>query len=117
MPEDFENLVFALKTIGIPFAENAWTPRPNSRTYGIVSLDFETDADDGENAKQERAFEGSIDLYSRDKRGEDYPGAIEDLLEEFCGPSWENSISGDWEPESKLFRWEWTFTLEREEAD
>lgn len=112
MPESYESLVAALKLLGIPFAENAWTTRPNSDSYGVVSLEFEGDSDDGDDLKQDRSWEGSIDLYSRQKRGGGHSAEIEEILTEICGSAWETSIAGTWEHDSLLFRWEWVFRME-----
>lgn len=112
MPEGYERMVSALKEIGIPFAENDWNPRPNCDHYGIVALEFEGDSDEGDNLKQDRSWEGSVDLFSKEKRGGGWPAEIEEILTESCECAWEMTLCGDWEPESLLFHWEWAFRME-----
>lgn len=110
MPETYEQIVRELKSIDIPFAENGWTTRPNSDLYGVVALDFEAAGDDGDNEKQDRAWEGSVDLYSKSKRPECL-WDIEEILSDNCECAWEVS-SIQWEQETGLFHWEWTFRVE-----
>ena len=108
MPEDYTALVAALKTLDAPFAENGWTSRPKGNTYGVVSLDFETDGLTGDDRKLIRAWSGSVDVFSTDKAGEGIPEEVEELLEEICGTCWMLN-SRTWEQSTRLFHWEWTF--------
>lgn len=110
MPTDYEALVAALKLTDVPFAEYGWSTRPEG-TYGVVALEFENTSDDGDNLKQDRSWEGSIDLFSKSKRGEGHPAEIEEILTEICEDAWELN-STTWEPETKLFHWEWVFRVE-----
>ena len=68
---DFESLVAALKSLTqgeepnahtLPMAEDEWYTRPDTVSYGIVSMDFEADAMDADNEKQTRALEGSVEM-------------------------------------------------------
>jgi hypothetical protein len=115
MPEMYLQIVEEMKALGIPFAENAWTTRPNSSDYGVIANDFENEADDGENRKLERSWSCSVDLFSRDKRGDGIPEQIEAILDEYCGSSWEAS-GPKWEHETRLFHFEWTFDVDSEEV-
>lgn len=97
--------------LDIPVAENAWTTRPDSADYAVIAYDYENNADDGENQKQERSHTGSIDLFSKNKRGNDYPAEIEEILTDCCENAWElNSFT--WEEDTGLFHWEWIFEVE-----
>ena len=61
----YEDLVAALKAIdGVQFAEYEWKTRPTGN-FGTVQLDFEAESDDGDDLKQDRAWEGSVDLFTR----------------------------------------------------
>ena len=64
MPTEYENLVTAMKaltqgeepdTVTLPVAENDWNTRPDADSYGIITLDYETDALHGDNLKQAEA--------------------------------------------------------------
>ena len=63
----FDELVTKLKAIkGVQFAEYEWKTRP-SGNFGTVQLDFEAEDDNGDDTKQDRAWEGSVDLYTHGK--------------------------------------------------
>ena len=115
MPEQYEDFCAALTEwadiAGIPAAENAWTTRPDADHYLIYALEFEPGADSGDNAKQGRAWEGSVDLFSRKKHGDGNQLEIEQLLDEYFECSWRLNHYG-WEPETGLFHWEWVFDTE-----
>lgn len=119
MPEEYTALVTALKAltqgespnvITLPMAENGWNTRPNTESYGIVSLDFEADALIGDNEKLAVAHEGSVDLFSRSKSGAGWIPLITAALKNHCGPCWSLN-SHQYENESRLFHWEWTFEV------
>ena len=111
MPSEYDAFVAALQATGVPFAECAWDGRPDSSHYGTVSLDFEGSSDDGDDLKQERSWEGTVDLYSKAKRGGGHPAEIEEILTETCGDAWELSAF-EWVPEVALFHWVWEFRME-----
>ena len=111
MPEDFEALAEDLRAIGIPCAENEWNTRPKGE-YITYALEFEPDADYGDNRKIARAWEGSIDLYAADKRGGGHVTAIEAALSEHCESCWSMYTRGKWDRESGLFHFEWVFQVE-----
>lgn len=111
MPEAFTRLAEALKTLPIPFAENEWYQRPNDNSYGIVSLDFEQGALNGDGLKLDTVYEGSVDLFSKTKGGAGWVKAITDILTEHCGSCWSLN-SHMYERETGLFHWEWTFEVE-----
>ena len=80
MPSEYEALVAALKLTDIPFAEYGWNKRPEG-TYGVVSLDFEADSQDGDGEKQDRAWEASVDVFIRlIRERDDVIEAVEEVL-------------------------------------
>ena len=111
MPEAFTRLAEALKTLPIPFAENEWFQRPNDQSYGIVSLDFERDALEGDGVKLATSYEGSVDLFSKVKGGAGWVKEITGVLTEHCGSCWSLN-SHTYERDTGLFHWEWTFEVE-----
>jgi hypothetical protein len=112
LSEDYDNLVEDLKALdGCPFAENGWETRPKSDSWGVVTLEYEAGTLHGDNLKQARAFEGSIDLFSKRKNGEGYPEDIEEILTEDCEGCWTLN-SFQWEQGNGIFHWEWVFQVE-----
>ena len=120
MPTDYTNLVAALKalkqgespnTVTLPMAEDEWNTRPNMESYGIVSLDFETDALHGDNAKVATAYEGSVDLFSRKRDGAGWIPLITGTLTAYCDGAWSLN-NHQYERETGIFHWEWTFQAE-----
>ena len=111
MPSEYEALVAALKLLDIPFAEYGWKTRPEG-AYGVVSLEFEGGHLDGDGAKADRAWEGSIDLfYPKISDRNDAIEAIEETLSEVCGDSWELN-STQYENTTGLFHVEWAFQVQ-----
>ena len=110
MPRDYDALADDLKAIGIPAAENAWTTRPTG-DYITYALEFEVDSDYGDNLKQARAWEGSIDLYATEKNS-GYVDEIEEALKANCEGCWEMITRGSWERDAGLFHFEWSFQVE-----
>ena len=120
MPEEYTELVAALKAltqgegeslIRLPMAENEWYTRPDDVSYGTVRLDFEADALHGDNLKQVTAYEGSVDLFSLVKGGAGWVDLITRTLTEHCEGAWSLN-SCQYERETGLFHWEWTFQVE-----
>lgn len=115
MPEQYDAFSEALtdwaESVGIPAAENAWTTRPDAPSYIVYALEFEPGADTGDNEKQGRAWEGSVDLFSRMKNGDGIPASIEGLLDDHFECGWRMNHFA-WEPETGLFHWEWVFDTE-----
>ena len=116
MPTEYTQLVAALKALTqgnrtLPMAENDWNTRPDSESYGIVALDFEADALHGDNVKVCTAYEGSVDLFSRKKDGDGWVPVIAQTLTEHCDGAWSLN-SHQYERESGIFHWEWTFQVE-----
>ena len=110
MPTEYTALVEALQNTNIPFAEYGWKTRPDAN-FGVVSLDFEAGSLNGDGGKQDRAFEGSVDVFFRKLSDRATMAAtVENVLATCCGDSWElNSIQH--ETETGLFHIEWVFRV------
>ena len=121
MPEEYTALVTALKAltqgespdpvVKLPMAEDEWNTRPDTVSYGIVSLDFEVDALRGDNRKVATAYEGSVDLYSLQRDGAGWVPLIKAALTDHCESCWSLNHH-TYEQETGLFHWEWTFQVE-----
>lgn len=110
MPSEYEALVAALKLTDIPFAEYGWQKRPEG-AYGVVSLEFEAGSLNGDGGKQDRSWEGSVDLfYPKLTDRTDLIEAVEEVLTEICGDSWELNNTQH-EHETGLFHVEWVFRV------
>ena len=110
MPSEYEDLVAALKLTSVPFAEYAWRTRPEG-AYGVVSLEFEAAHLDGDDAKNDRVWEGSIDLfYPKLSDRSDLIEEIEETLTETVGNSWELNNT-QYENSTGLFHVEWVFQV------
>lgn len=107
----YEDLVAALQDIdGVEFVEYEWKTRP-AGNHGTVQLDFEAADDNGDDYKLDRAWEGSVDLYTHGEAPL-VVAAVESALEEVCEGSWElNSIQ--YEQETKLVHREFVFQIEK----
>ncbi|MBO7661827.1 MAG: hypothetical protein J6U01_00470 [Clostridia bacterium] len=106
----FDELVRQLKAIKIvAFTEYEWRTRPNGN-FGTVQLDFEAEDDDGDDCKQDRAWEGSVDLYTRGKEWM-IVSAVETVLESICSGSWYLN-SEQYEKETGLIHREFVFQIE-----
>ena len=106
----FEELVDKLKEIpNVRFSEYEWRTRP-AGNYGTVQLDFEAEDDNGDDHKQDRAWEGSVDLFTRGKEMM-IVAAVESILEEVCEGSWYLN-SEQYERETGLIHREFVFQLE-----
>ena len=96
----------------LPMAEDEWDRRPDTVvSYGTVRLDFEADALRGDCMKCDRAWEGSVDLFSLERSGAGWIPLIESTLTNHCDGAWELN-SHTYERDTSLFHWEWTFEVE-----
>ena len=116
MPEKYAELVTAMKALEqegilLPVAEDEWYTRPDTVSYAVISLDFESGQLNGDGLKTDRAFEGSVDLFSMVKSGAGWVDEITKTLTSICGACWSLN-SHTYERETGLFHWEWTFELE-----
>ena len=112
---EYNNLVNALKNLSqdgnvLPMAEDEWYTRPDTVSYGIVSLDFEAGQIHGDGWKTDTSYEGSVDLFSLVRNGAGWVEMITDTLKDHCGGSWSLN-SHTYERETGLFHWEWTFQI------
>lgn len=106
----FDALVRALQEIpNCQFAEYEWKTRPKGN-YGTVQLDFEAEDDEGDDRKQDRAWEGSVDLYTHGKQML-IVAAVESALEDICENSWKLN-SEQYERETGLIHREFVFQIE-----
>lgn len=106
----FDTLVALLKAIkGVQFAEYEWKTRPDGN-HGTVQIDFEAEDDNGDDCKQDRAWEGSVDLFTRGKEMM-IVAEVESALETVCEGSWYMN-SEQYEHETGLIHREFVFQLE-----
>ena len=120
MPEEYTSLVTALKalsqgeepnTVTLPVAEDEWNTRPDAVSYGTVTLDFEAEALNGDDVKTEIAYQGTVNLYSKDRSGGGWVELITRTLTEHCDACWDLNYH-TYERETRLFRWEWVYEVE-----
>ena len=112
---EYGALVAEAKTLNqedvtLPVAEDSWDTRPDTESYGLISLDFEAGSLDGDSVKQDEAFEGSMDLFSYKRGGAGWIPLIRAMLTKHCGASWRLN-SRQYEHETNLHHWEWTFQI------
>lgn len=116
MPSEYEALVAALKLTSVPFQEYGWKNRPEG-AYGVVQLDFEAGTLNGDGGKQDRAWEGSVDLfYPKLTDRADLVEEVEETLAEVLGDSW-NMNSTQYETGTGLFHVEWVFQVVNDETE
>ena len=107
---NFDELVRQLKAIpNVKFTEYEWKTRPIGN-YGTVQIDFEVDDDHGDDFKQDRAWEGSVDLFTTGKEMM-IVAAVESALEAVCEGAWELN-SEQYEKETGLVHREFVFQME-----
>lgn len=107
----YDALVTALKNIsGVKIQEYEFKTRPSSN-HGTVQLDFEVSEDTGDDAKQDRAFEGSLDLFTYGKEMM-IVAAVETVLETHCSGSWHLN-SEQYEHETGIIHREFVFQIEK----
>ena len=107
----FDELVQALQAItNVSFAEYEWKTRPKGN-FGTVQLDFEAEDDNGDDMKQDRAWEGSVHLFT-DGKEMLIVAAVESALEDICEGSWYLN-SEQYERETGLIHREFVFQIEK----
>lgn len=116
MPQEYLELVAALKdlrqgTTVLPMAEDDWATRPDTDSYGIVNLEYEVDALQGDNRKTATAYEGAVDLFSLSRTGGGWVEKIMETLTEHCDGAWRINHHA-YERETRLFHWEFVFQVE-----
>ena len=106
----YDELVRELQAIsGVRFTEYEWKTRP-AGNFGTVQLDFEAEDDAGDDEHQNRAWQGSVDLYTHGKEML-IVAAVESALENVCGASWYIN-SEQYEKETGLVHREFVFEIE-----
>lgn len=106
----YDELVRELQAIqGVQFAEYEWKTRPKGN-FGTVQLDFEAEDDIGDDCHQDRAWEGSVDLFTYGKEMM-IVAAVESALESVCGGSWYLN-SEQYERDTGLVHREFVFQIE-----
>ena len=106
----FDELVRQLKEIpGVQLTEYEGKTRP-AGNHGTVQLDFEAADDNGDDRKVDRAWEGSVDLFTHGKEML-IVAAVESALEAVCEGAWELN-SEQYERETGLIHREFVFQLE-----
>ena len=106
----FDELVRQLKEInGVEFKEYEMKTRP-AGNFGTVQLDFEADDDNGDDSTVDRAWQGSVDLFTHGKQML-IVAAVESALESVCEGSWYLN-SEQYERETGLIHREFVFEIE-----
>ena len=106
----YDELVRQLQAIeGVQFAEYEWETRP-AGNFGTVQLDFEAENEIGDNNKLDRAWEGSVDLFTHGKEMM-IVAAVESVLEDVCRGSWYLN-SEQFENKTGLIHREFVFQIE-----
>lgn len=106
----YEQLVADLMALhGVAFAEHEWSTRPTGN-HGTVQLDFAAAQDSGDDAHQDKAYEGSVDLYTKGQ-GWDIASMVERVLEQHCGASWRLNLK-TYESGTRLLHREYVFEIE-----
>ena len=120
MPTEYTQLVAALKAltqgdapnkVTLQMAEDEWTTRPETVSYGIVMLDYEVDALRGDNKKLVSSYSGSVHLFSLQRDGAGWVALITNTLADHCESAWSLNHH-TYERNTGLFHWEWTFQVE-----
>ena len=107
----FDELVRQLQAIpNVRFEEYEWKTRP-AGNFGTVQLDFEAETSNGDDGKLDRAWEGSVDLYTHGKEMM-IVAAVETVLETVCEGSWYLN-SEQYEQSTGLIHREFVFQLEK----
>ena len=106
----YDTLVSQLKGLtGVEFTEYEWKTRP-AGNHGTINPDFEAEDDNGDDMKQDAAYEGSVHLYTRGRQTE-IQEAVENVLVSICESSWRLN-SEQYENETGLVHREYVFQLE-----
>lgn len=107
----FDELLADLKSIaGVTIQEYEFKTRP-SGNHGTLQIDFEAEVDNGDDSRQDRAFEGSLDLFTRGKEMM-IVAAVETVLEKHCSGSWYLN-SEQYETGTGMIHREFVFQIEK----
>lgn len=106
----YAELVADLKALhNVPFAEHEWDTRPVGN-YGTVQLDFSAEQDSGDDGHEDTAYQGSVDLYTKDQ-GWAIASMVEHVLEKHCGASWHLNLKA-YESGTRILHREYVFEIE-----
>ena len=107
MYEELARELEALKDV--QFKEYGWKTRP-AGNHGTYQIDFEVNDDIGDDCKQNRGWEGSVDLFTHGKEML-IVAEVESVIENVCQGSWELN-SEQYERETGLIHREFIFWME-----
>ena len=108
----YDELIAALESTGIPFAEGGWEEADElQEDYGVYALDGRRDMmSDGKHS--EKIPEGTVDLFCRSSRGDDKADLIEAAMDSIGCP-WRLEYGPHYENETGYTHWEWVFDVLR----
>ena len=108
----FDELIAALESTDIPFAEGGWMEADDLREdYGVYALDGRRDMiSDGRHS--EKMLEGTVDFFCRSSRGDDKADLIEAAMDSIGCP-WRLEYGPHYEEETGYTHWEWVFNVLR----
>lgn len=105
----YNNLIALLQALGIPYAEGAWNRAPQTGDYLAYALDGQGDSLWGDDAQQQQAILGSVDLFCRSTDRTHF-NAVQNALKA-SGVSWD-LYSIQREPANRIIHYRWAFELE-----
>lgn len=106
----YNELVADLKALrSVAFAEHEWNTRP-AGNHGTVQLDFDAAQDSGDDAHQDTARQGSVDLYTKG-HGWQEASMVEHVLEAHCGASWHLNLK-TYDSAARMMHREYVFEIE-----
>lgn len=104
---EYEFLKASLEALDIPFAEDAWTQRPDP-PYGVYALESSAGSLWGNGNMADQALSGSIDVFTLEDTRE-LRRTVENALN-VCGISWAFN-SHQYEDDTRLHHLEWIFEV------
>ena len=105
----YDALIQLLEATGIPCAEGAWNRAPQTGSYIVYALDGQGESLWADDAQQQQAIQGSVDLFCRTAERAQF-NAVQNALRA-SGLSWD-LYSIQREPENRLIHYEWVFEME-----
>ena len=106
----YEDLIAALKSTGIPFAEGGWQDANKLKEdYGVYAIDGRRDLL-ADNAHEPKVLEGTIDLFALHSKGMDKVSMIEWALDS-VGAAWRLNAGPIYESGTGYTHWEWVFNV------
>lgn len=108
----FEELLNALRSTGIEFAENAWVDAHKiggNADYGCVSIDNAGRTVWSDDTLREQAVEGTVDLFCHGS-GREHAVTIQNIFSMLHVSFRLSDVS--YEQDTRLTHWTWVFQLE-----